>query len=131
MIQKKEIESIEDVRLLVDQFYGKVQQDDLLKDVFNDVIQDRWPEHLEKMYRFWQTVLLDEHTYFGAPFPPHAFLPVAQEHFERWIKLFSETVDYYYYGERADRAKWQGERMAEMFQVKMQRYTNSSFRPLI
>ncbi|MCZ2392307.1 MAG: group III truncated hemoglobin [Chitinophagales bacterium] len=131
MTDRKEIETIDDIRLLVDHFYSKVQEDDLLKDVFNDIIQNRWPEHLEKMYRFWQTVLLDEHTYFGAPFPPHAFLPVAFEHFERWIKLFGETVDQYFIGERAEKAKWQGERMAEMFQMKMQRYNNSSFRPLI
>lgn len=72
----KEILSLDDVKLLVDSFYAKVQEDELLKDVFNNVIEDRWPEHLEKMYSFWQTVLLGEHTYYGAPFVPHAKLPV-------------------------------------------------------
>ena len=73
---KNEIISLTDIKLLVDTFYGKVREDELLKDVFNNKIQDRWPEHLEKMYRFWQTVLLEEHTYYGSPFLPHAKLPV-------------------------------------------------------
>jgi hemoglobin len=77
----KDILNLDDVKLVVDCFYDKVRNDKLLKDVFNNVIQDRWPEHLEKMYRFWQTVLLDEHTYYGSPFLPHAKLPVGIEHF--------------------------------------------------
>ncbi|MEZ5037402.1 MAG: group III truncated hemoglobin [Chitinophagales bacterium] len=127
----KQIENIEDVKLLVDTFYGKVQEDEILKDVFNNVIQNRWSQHLEKMYRFWQTVLLDdERTYFGAPFPPHAQLPVDTVHFERWLKLFYGTVDSLFIGERAERAKWQGNRMAEMFLYKIQYYRNNDVIPL-
>lgn len=130
MRELKNIEGIDDIKLLVDSFYGKVRQDDLLKDIFNKVIQDRWPEHLEKMYRFWQTVLLEEHTYYGSPFLPHARLPVEKDHFDQWLKLFRETVDEHFDGEKAGRAKWQGERMAEMFLSKIQYYQNSSATPI-
>lgn len=125
MNSTREILTLEDIKVLVDNFYGKVRRDDLLKDIFDGVIQDRWPEHLEKMYRFWQTVLLGDHTYFGAPFPPHAKLPVEWDHFERWLKLFYETVDENFVGEKAARAKWQGERMADMFHYKIQYYRNT------
>lgn len=120
----KKIGTIEDIRVLVDSFYGKVQKDEILKDIFNEKIGNRWPEHLEKMYTFWQTILLEEHTYFGAPFPPHARLPVAREHFERWLKLFFETVDEHFEGEKADEAKWRGQKMAEMFQIKIEYFRN-------
>lgn len=126
-----EIKNLEDVKVVVDCFYNKVRQDELLKDVFNDVIQDRWPEHLEKMYRFWQTVLLDEHTYYGSPFVPHAKLPVNIEHFNRWLELFDETVDENFVGEKADRMKWQGRRMAEMFHSKIEYYKNDPSIPLL
>lgn len=121
---KKEIETIEDIKNLVNSFYGKVREDDLLADIFNNIIQDRWSEHLEKMYRFWQTVLLEEHTYFGSPFVPHAKLPVEKQHFERWLKLFYDTIDEYFIGELAEKAKWQGERMAQMFNMKIDHYRN-------
>ncbi|WP_234364328.1 group III truncated hemoglobin [Lunatibacter salilacus] len=62
MIPKKEISTLDDIKSMVDAFYEKVQKDSLLKDIFNEKIQERWPDHLEKMYKFWQTVLLEEHT---------------------------------------------------------------------
>lgn len=126
-----DITTLDDIKLMVDTFYGKVREDDKLATIFNDKIQDRWPQHLEKMYRFWQTVLLEEHTYFGSPFVPHAKLPVEIEHFERWLQLFYETVDYLFEGEKAERAKWQGTRMAEMFQVKIEYYKNNTSTPLL
>lgn len=131
MKERKEITSIEDIKLLVDNFYGKVKVDLLLGDIFNDIIKDRWPQHLEKMYRFWQTVLLGEHTYYGSPFPPHAKLPVEQKHFNAWLKLWYETIDEYFVGEKADEAKWRGDKMAVMFLSKIEYYRNSSETPII
>ena len=57
---KKEIENLEDIKLLVDGFYYSVRKDELLSPIFNEIIGDKWPEHLEKMYRFWQSILLEE-----------------------------------------------------------------------
>lgn len=128
----RDIEKLEDVKNLVDSFYGKVREDELIGHIFNDVIQDRWPEHLEKMYRFWQTILLEEHTYTGRPFVPHMKLPVEREHFNRWLELFFETVDELFAGKKADLAKWQGNRMAEMFQLKIAYFReNSQQTPLL
>src|SRR5690606_22213868 len=112
---KTPILTLDDIRLLVDTFYGKVRTDELLKDIFDGVIQDRWPEHLEKMYRFWQTILLEERTYSGSPFPPHAHLPVTKEHFDRWLQLFYSTLDELFTGEVATEARWRAQKMADMF----------------
>jgi len=122
---------MDDIKLLVDSFYGRIRRDNLLQDIFNSKIEDRWSEHLEKMYRFWQTVLLEEHTYYGSPFVPHAKLPVEQKHFEQWIRLFHETVDELFTGEKATRAKWRGGRMAEMFHSKIAYYNDSSTTPIL
>ena len=127
----RDIHNIEDIKLLVDSFYSRIRSDNLLKDIFNSKIEDRWSEHLEKMYRFWQTVLLEEHTYYGSPFVPHAKLPVEQEHFEQWIRLFNVTVDELFTGEKATRAKWQGARMAEMFHYKIAYYKDNSATPVL
>lgn len=128
---KKDITELTDIKLLVDTFYNNVRDDSLLAEIFNSKIQDRWPEHLEKMYRFWQTVLLEEHTYHGSPFVPHAKLPVDEKHFNRWIKLFTETVEEHFEGPTASRAIWQGERMAAMFQSKIAYYKNNNLTPLL
>ena len=131
MIERKDIKTIEDVKLLVDNFYGKIRIDLLLGGIFNGVIKDRWPEHLEKMYRFWQTVLLGDHTYYGSPFPPHAQLPVEQKHFDAWLKLWYETIDEHFTGIKADEAKWRGNKMAVMFLSKIEYYRNHPATPLL
>lgn len=131
MDKKRDITSMEDIQLLVNTFYGKVRVDSLLGGIFNGVIKDQWPEHLEKMYRFWQTVLLSEHTYYGAPFPPHAQLPIDQKHFGTWLKLWRETIDEHFSGGKAEEAKWRGDKMAAMFLSKIEYYRNSSATPLL
>lgn len=127
----RDIITLEDIRKLVDAFYEKVRQDELLGPIFNDRIQDRWPQHLEKMYTFWQTVLLHEQAYHGSPFPPHAQLPIDQSHFERWMELFIATVDTLFAGEKANDAKWRAGKMAQMFQSKIEYYKTRGFKHLL
>ncbi|SDH89265.1 group III truncated hemoglobin [Myroides phaeus] len=128
---KKDIESIEDIRVLVDTFYGRVQRNDLIGPIFESKLAGRWPEHLEKMYRFWQTILLDEYSYSGRPFPPHSQLPVNQEHFDTWKYLFNSTVDELYKGKLAEEAKWRAERMATMFLSKIEYFRDVGSKPLM
>lgn len=127
----KEIENLDDIKFLVDTFYTKVREDDLLKDIFNQVIQNNWPEHLNKMYRFWQTVLLEEHTYSGSPFAPHAKLPVEKHHFNRWLELFSKTIAENFIGTKAKEALWRAERMAEMFHYKIEYFKQNTSKPIL
>ena len=127
-----DITTIDDIRQLVDAFYGKVRKDGLIGPVFIGVIRDQWPVHLEKMYRFWQTVLLEEHTYYGSPFPPHTKMPLESKHFDTWLGLWRATVDELFAGPRAAEAKWRAERMAEMFLSKLNYYRdNPSIKPIL
>ena len=131
MSEKADILNIEDVKNLVDTFYGKVRSDLLLAPIFNERIRDNWPVHLEKMYRFWQTVLLNEHTYPGSPFPPHASLPIDHRHFQAWLGLFRETVDELFSGEKAKEAKWRADKMAEMFESRIQYFKEQGFKSIL
>ena len=125
----KDISNIEDIKLLVNTFYSTVQKDDLIGSIFNEKIGDRWPEHLEKMYRFWQTILLEEHTYSGSPFPPHRQLPVEKKHFNRWMEIFTNTVDSLFTGPLAEEAKLRGQNMAEMFNYKIEYFRHEGKHP--
>lgn len=117
-----DITTIEDIKLLVNTFYAKVQKDDLIGPIFNEKIQGRWSEHLETMYKFWQTILLEQNTYSGSPFPPHKHLPVDQSHFNRWIEIFTKTVDSLFIGILAEEAKMRGVSMASMFLHKIEHF---------
>lgn len=128
---KADIQKLDDVKLLVDTFYGHVQQDELIGPIFNSKLEGHWPEHLEKMYTFWQTILLEEYTYRGRPFPPHAQLPIEAEHFERWLQIFDQTVNDLFEGPVAEEAKSRGRKMAALFQVKLDHIRQSPFKPLL
>lgn len=131
MTLKEDIRNLEDITLLVNTFYSRIRENELLAPLFNDRIQDRWPQHLEKMVRFWQTVLLEEHTYNGAPFMPHANMPLVEEHFNSWVNTWCNTVDDLFYGPLAEEAKWRGNRMATMFLSKIEYYRGNNAIPLL
>ena len=131
MNETKEIISLDDIKKLVDTFYGKVRKDELIGPIFDERIQDRWPQHLEKMYTFWQTILLEERTYFGSPFPPHANLPIFHNHFKRWMELFTQTIDELFIGHIAEDAKWRAGKMAELFESKIEYFKGNPFKNLM
>lgn len=131
MEEHKEISRIEDIKLLVDTFYSRVREDKLLGPVFENQIKDQWEKHLETMYRFWQTLLLEDHTYYGSPFLKHMNLPIHAEHFDRWLTLFHQTVDDYFKGDGAEDAKWRASRMADMFLSKLNYMRERNRKPLM
>lgn len=128
---KQDITTLDDIQLMVDEFYTSVRADDMLGYIFEGVIEDRWPEHLGKMYTFWQTVLLHEMTYRGQPFAPHARLPVSQQHFDRWIALFEANVDRHFSGPVADEAKRRANIMARLFDSKLNHLRSSGMIPIL
>ena len=128
--EKEDLDSIEKIKKLVDLFYEKVREDTLIGPIFEQKIKGNWEKHLEKMYLFWQTVLLKEHTYYGSPFPPHAKLPIDKTHFERWLLLFQETLRENFFGDKATEALWRADKMAEMFQLKIAYYKDKNISPL-
>lgn len=127
-----DISSREDIELLVDRFYEAVRTDGLIGPIFLQAIGDHWPQHLSKMYSFWETVLLGNHTYNGAPFMPHSRLPLHQEHFDRWLLLFRATLDQHFSGPVAEDAQARAGKMAVMFLSKIEYLReHGSFRNLM
>lgn len=125
----KDIDNIEDIKVFVDDFYAKVQGDDLIGPVFLEVIQN-WQPHLEKMYAFWNAVLFGVAGFKGNPFAKHAPLKIGEEHFGRWLVLFGETIDTHFEGPVADDTKKRAGLMAEMFLHKL-RYMADAKRVLV
>ena len=77
---------------LVDRFYGKIRTDDLLGPIFNERIAD-WGEHLERMKRFWRSVLHNSGEFSGNPMLKHMVIPGLElRHFSHWLELFYETL---------------------------------------
>jgi hemoglobin len=115
-VSKLDITSRTDIEKLVNSFYAKVQSDDLLAPVFSHL---DWPKHLPNMYNFWAFALLGESGYKSNMVQKHFGLPIQPTHFERWLALFTSTVDENFSGEKAEEAKSRAYSMAVVIQVKM------------
>ncbi|MFK7001365.1 group III truncated hemoglobin [Flavobacterium oreochromis] len=126
----KDIQNRSDIELLVNTFYNNAKIDTLIGPIFNGAIKD-WTPHLNKMYTFWETILLEVHSYSGTPFPPHAKMPLEKIHFDRWMELFKKTVDSLFTGEKANEAKWRAGKMAELFEYKIEYFKKANHKPLL
>ena len=115
----KDIQNQEDIKLLVDTFYDTINKDSQLSVIFNEVAKVDWEHHLEKMYRFWETMLLNEMSYKGSAFKVHEKLPVSKEHFQQWIALFEKTINENFQGPVADDAIKTANNIALTFQAKL------------
>lgn len=98
----KEIESKADVELLIDTFYQKLVKDEVVSHFFAHL---DLKEHLPKVVSFWSFILLDEAGYNANMMTKHAGLNLDEASFDRWLKLFHETVDEFFMGEKAELAK--------------------------
>ena len=116
---KDDIRNKEDVELMVNSFYDLVRQDDLLGPIFNDIAKVDWGSHLPRMYQFWESILFGAATYQGRPFPKHAVLPITPEHFERWVTLFTTSVNRLFAGPKTEEAKFRAQSIAGIFQNKL------------
>jgi hemoglobin len=110
MIERTKIASRKEVNLLVTKFYEKVRADVEIGHFFNNTIKD-WPEHLEKLTDFWETNLFFVHKYKANPLKVHADLDrdqgytITNYHFGIWLRHWIETIDTYFIGENALKAK--------------------------
>ncbi len=117
---KPDLNSEQDIELMVDSFYAKVNHDQLLSLVFNDFSKVDWNTHLPKMYRFWNTLILGKQSYKGNPFAAHVPLPVDKTHFDRWVQLFEENMDELFAGDVAEQTKLRARSIAHIFQSKLE-----------
>lgn len=118
-----DITNASDIKTLIDHFYAKVQEDEVIGYIFNDIAQVNWPAHLPVMYAFWEFLLLDAPDgYRGNPIQKHFDLhqkhPLKAAHFDRWVLLFQSTVDELFAGPTAEAAKFKGYAIAETWKPK-------------
>lgn len=118
----KDIENRDDIMLLVNTFYDKVQKTDELNYFFNDIAQLDWEAHLPKMYDFWETILFHKSGYKGNPMVKHVNLhkiaPLKRANFDTWLLLFKTTVDELFEGEMATKIKIRAISIATSIQLK-------------
>ncbi len=126
---KKDIETRTDIELLVNTFYTKVIADNKLGYIFNDVALVNWSTHFVILYNFWENVILFTGSYEGNPVNLHKhihhFQPLDKTHFNRWNKLFLDTVNELFEGSKADLAKERALSISGIISNEILEYSNN------
>mgnify|MGYP003424153063 FL=1 len=123
-MEKTEITSRPDIKLLVETFYGRIRLHPVLGPIFNGIITD-WPSHLELLTDFWETQLLFERKYWGNPLAAHQEVDekmdytMKSEHFGLWLNLWFATLDELFQGETAQVAKNRARKMSTMLYLNI------------
>ncbi|MFD1329705.1 group III truncated hemoglobin [Mycoplana ramosa] len=82
------------IPVLVETFYGRVRAHPELGPVFDARLSGRWPEHMERMKRFWSAVAFKDGGYDGKPVMAHQGVAnINPPLFQVWMSLFSATLD--------------------------------------
>lgn len=119
---KQDIETREDLELLLQEFYKIAPKDEQIGHHFDDLDLEA---HLPIIVNFWEKVLFGNQVYFGNPLAVHQILhaksPLTLEHFQRWFELFSRTVDEFFAGETAENAKLRAKMIAHSLNQNLNR----------
>lgn len=106
----------ENIARLVQTFYGRAREDDLLGPIFNAAVAD-WDHHLAQLTDFWSSMMLKTGRYNGRPMRPHLVLPLTGAHFDRWLLLFEPTVREIFDTDVADAINLRARRIADSFEM--------------
>ncbi|MFT6883748.1 MAG: hemoglobin [Marinoscillum sp.] len=125
----KDLATREDIVKLVDAFYKKAINDEVLGHFFTEVVQLDFAVHMPVMYDFWESTLLGNHVYKGNPMLKHIALskksPITSAHFERWLDLWVKTVNLFFEGQKAAEAVSKATQIAALMQYKIAAHGNN------
>ncbi len=123
MPSRADINDRTDIERLVRAFYARALDDTMIGYLFTDVANLDLEAHVPVISDFWETILLGSGSYRGGAYAVHAQLnqksPLRGGHFERWITLWTQTVDELFDGPRALEAKAHAQRVARAFHRRL------------
>jgi hemoglobin len=106
---RPDLDSRQNIEFFVDQFYQKILADPRLAPIFLDIAGIDLDVHLPHIKNYWCKLLLGEKRYARHTMNIHRQLHTRRalhaRDFQLWLGLFVATVDEFYAGERAERAK--------------------------
>ena len=124
----KDIQTQEDLFLLVDEFYKKLLSDDAISYIFTDVVKIKLEEHLPILVTFWSQGILGTVGYTKNLTRIHVEVNekeyLSPELFSIWLNHFYNSVDENFKGEKAERIKTQALSIATVMQIKIAQKKN-------
>ncbi len=119
----KDIESRSDIESVLASFYEKAFADELIGRFFTEVVPLHLSTHLPVITDFWESVILNSQVYRKNVMQIHQQIHqlsvIKKEHLDRWVKLFTTTIDEHFAGEKTNLMKQRAASIATLMDIKL------------
>lgn len=118
-----DIQTREDLHLLMSEFYKKLLSNDKISFIFAEVAKIDLAPHLLDLVDFWEQILLDTGSYRKNVLQIHQDVnqktKLSGEHFAIWLQYFNATIDENFKGQIAENMKTRALSIATVMKIKM------------
>ncbi|QBN19925.1 group III truncated hemoglobin [Flavobacterium nackdongense] len=118
-----DIQSREDLHVLMTEFYKKLLADNRINYLFTNVAKIDLEPHLWELVDFWEQMLFDKGSYRKNVLKLHTDLnqqsKLSEEHFTIWLNYFNASIDENFAGQTAENMKTRALSIATVMKIKM------------
>jgi len=118
-----DIQTREDLHLLMGEFYLKLLADNKINFIFNRIAKIDLAPHLLELVDFWEQILFDTGSYRKNVMQIHMDLnqktKLSEEHFAIWLNYFNLTIDENFEGQSAENMKTRALSIATVMKIKL------------
>jgi len=119
----RDIQTREDLHLLMSEFYVKLLADSKISFIFIEVAKIDLTTHLMDLVDFWEQILFDTGSYRKNVLQIHIDLnqkiKLSNEHFAIWLSYLNTTIDENFKGQIAENMKTRAVSIATVMKIKM------------
>jgi hemoglobin len=120
---KKDIETREELEDFLWTFYEKAFADDLIGRFFTEVVPLDLDTHIPIIANFWESVAFNKPSYRKNVMEVHKHIhhlsKIKKEHLDRWIKIFTGTLDEQFEGYHTELMKQRAKSIATVMDIKL------------
>ena len=118
-----DIENRGDIQLILNAFYKKAFEDELIGFFFTEVVPLNLESHLPVITDFWESILFGNYHYRKNVMEIHRNIhqlsSIEKIHLDRWVELFTKTVDELFKGRYANLMKQRAVSIAMLMGIKL------------
>jgi len=118
-----DIESRAELEEFLKAFYKKAFADELISHFFLEVVPLDLKTHIPIIANFWESIIFNKHNYRKNVMEVHEHIHhlsnIKKEHLDRWVKLFTETLDENFEGEKTELMKQRAKSIATLMDIKL------------
>ena len=112
-----------DIEQVLNAFYDKAFTDEVIGFFFTEVVPLDLKTHLPVITNFWESVIFNTQGYGKNVMEIHRHISskstISKKHLDRWVQLFTITVDELFAGEKAELMKQRAISIATLMTIKM------------